>query len=583
LRHPLKTRTKPRAKSRTKSAGDQPLALSISPIIKVFGQQGRSAMVLFVISVGFAGLLLRAFWIQIATNDFYAEQGRKRYQVSLELPAARGRILDTHGRLLATSLPANAVWAIPEDIPDDLPPLQFAALANLLEIAEPRLRERLSADANFVYLKRQLDPRLAARILALKIDGIHTLAESKRFYPDAEVAAHLVGFTDLEDRGQEGLELAYQQSLAGTPGRRQVIRDRLGRVVDDAGVLRLARDGADVRLTIDSRLQDLAFAAVRRGVAEHQASAGAAVVLDARNGAILAIANWPSYDPNQRAGRSGATLRNRAFTDSFEPGSIIKPINLALALEQGRVTPESRVETAPGWLRMNRHTIRDTSNHGNLSVAEIIKVSSNIGMMKVMAEVPAHDMWEMFHSVGLGRPPGLAFPGLSAGRIRPYRGWRPIEQATMTYGYGLSVSLLQAAQAYTIFAGDGEFMPAWIIEDKARRPGLPVISATTALAVRDMLELAAGPGGTAARGRVPGYRVGAKTGTARKQEGRGYAARKYRAVFIGMAPLSAPRVIVAVMVDEPTGRSRYGGTVAGPVFAEITGGALRLLNVAPDA
>lgn len=558
------------------------VAFATSPVLRQALPPWRSKLILALVFCAFAVLLGRAFWVQVVSTEFYVEQGRKRYETTIALPATRGKIVDRAGRTLAVSLPVKAIWAIPEDFPRDPPPARLQELVALLGTTSASLMSRLDAGQRFVYLQRQVPLLTARHIAELGIPGVHQIREAKRFYPEGEVAAHVVGFTNVEDDGQEGVELAQQASLAGAPGRRGVIRDRLGRVIDDAGLLKPAHDGAQTTLSIDSRIQNLAFTELKAAIDASGARAGAAVVLDARTGEILALANWPTFDPNDRTHLAGARLRNRALTDTFEPGSAIKPINIALALEKNIVDPASSVETAPGWYRMGGYTIRDTSNHGTLSVAEVIKKSSNIGMLKIMQRLPARDMWEMFYRVGFGRPPVVAFPGAAAGRIRPYQNWRPVEQATMAYGYGLSVSLLQLAQSYTIFAGNGEFTPATLECDPLVNR-LRVISPHTASAVRDMLELAAAPDGTARQARIPGYRVGAKTGTARKQEGRGYAASKYRVVFVGLAPLSDPEAIVAVIIDEPSKGPKYGGPVAGPPFARIMRETLRWRMVPPDA
>jgi cell division protein FtsI (penicillin-binding protein 3) len=544
----------------------------------------RSSLVLALFALGFVALLARAFWIQGPGNRHYAEQGRKRHLRVIEQPAMRGRILDRNGRLLAGNLPARAIWAIPEEVPGDLPPARLAGLAALLGLNADELRARLAASHRFVYLKRQAPLDVAARINALDIPGIHQTPETRRHYPEGEAAAQVVGFTGVDGRGQEGVEAWREADLVGQAGYRQVVRDRLGRIVDDTGLFALPRHGSDIRLTIDARLQSMAYTELRDAVAQHKAKAGSAVVLDGRTGDILALANWPGYDPNLPGQRTGPAVRNRALTDVFEPGSTVKPINIALALEAGVVAPNTVIDTGHGAFAFGRFTVRDTSAHGALSVADVLKKSSNIGMIHIMQKLSAERMWEMFHKVGYGQPPDLGFPGAVAGRVRPHRLWRPVEQATMSYGYGLSVSLLQLAQSFTPFVGDGVRVNARLLADAGDggMRGVEVMSPATARTVRMMLERATEPGGTAGAGRVPGYRIGAKTGTARKQEGRHYSTQRYRTVYVGLAPVSRPRIVVAVMIDEPGGRSKYGGTVAGPVFSRIAGSTLRTLGVPPD-
>ncbi|UXC36413.1 penicillin-binding protein 2 [Cupriavidus gilardii] len=555
---------------------------SASPVLGLRLPMWRSKLVVFLMFAAFVALAVRALWIQGPGNQFYEAEGKKRFQRTLELPATRGKILDRNGLVLATSLPVKAIWAVPEDVPSNLDASKLRQLARLLDMSEKELRKKLTEDKSFVYLKRQVLPDVAEKIAALKIDGVHQSGEYKRFYPEGEAMAHIVGFTNVEDRGQEGMELAREGVLAGKAGARQVIKDRLGRVVEDIGVLRSPRDGQDLQLSIDAKIQYLAFNEVKAVAERSKAKAASAVVLDAQTGEVLALANWPSYNPNDRARLSGEQLRNRVLTDTFEPGSMMKPITAALALQLKRVTPSTVFQT-DGRYTFERATISDTHNYGPLTVAGVIQKSSNIGTIKMAMLMKPQEMWDMFTSLGLGQAPKLGFPGAAAGRVRPYKSWRPIEQATMSYGYGLSVSLMQMAHAYTIFAHDGELIPITMFRTDGPASGERVISPQVARDVRGMLEMVTAPGGTATQAQVMGYRVGGKTGTAYKHVGRGYDRSKYRASFIGLAPMSNPRIIVAVSVDEPTSGSHYGGAVAGPVFAAITGGTLRALNVQPDS
>jgi cell division protein FtsI (penicillin-binding protein 3) len=420
-------------------------------------------------------------------------------------------------------------------------------------------------------------------VVQLGIKGVFLQREYRRFYPAGEVMAHVVGFTDINDRGQEALELAYDQALAGRPGSRRVIRDRLGHIIEDVESIQRPEHGAVLTLSLDTRLQYLAFRELRNAVAEHRAKAGGIVVLDVTNGEILAMANLPSYNPNNRGRIEAQRTRNRAVTDLFEPGSTLKPFTAAAALEARTVRPESLIQTAPGQLTIGKRTIHDAHPQGVLTVAQVIQKSSNVGAAKLALGLPAEALWKLFSEVGFGNPPESGFPGEVSGKLRSHRSWRPIEQATMSYGHGISVSLLQLARAYTIFATDGMLQQVALVKRTAQPTLTRVISPETAQSVRAMLELAVQPGGTAPRAQVTGYRVAGKTGTAHKIEGRGYAANKYVSAFVGFAPVSAPRLVVAVMIDEPTAGQYYGGAVAAPVFSRVTGEALRLLGVAPDA
>jgi cell division protein FtsI (penicillin-binding protein 3) len=483
--------------------------------------------------------------------------------------------------MLASSLPAKAIWADPEDV--DAPREKLNELAKLLSMDRRELDRKLAEDKNYVYLKRQVDADVAARVAALNIRGINQRNEFKRHYPEGETVAHIVGFTNVEDVGQEGFELAQQQRLAGKPGARRVIKDNLGRFIEQIGSGREPQDGADLTLSIDTRIQFLAFNALRDAVREHRAKAGAVVVVDVQTGEVLALSNWPTYDPNNRGQLTGAQLRNRVITDTFEPGSTMKPFAIAMGLEAGKVKPSTVIETAPGKLTIGTATIGDAHPHGALTVEQVLQKSSNVGTVKIALQLPPQKMWEGFTSVGFGQAPQIGFPGTVSGRVRPYKNWKPIEQATMSYGHGISVSLIQMARAYTVFARDGDVIPLTMTRTDVEATGVPVFKAETAQAVRKMLEMAAGPQGTAPQAQISGYRVGGKTGTAYKQENGAYQTNKYISSFVGFAPVSKPRIVVAVMIDEPSAGKHYGGEVAAPIFARITGEALRAMRVAPDA
>ncbi|MDB5798004.1 MAG: penicillin-binding protein 2 [Paucimonas sp.] len=564
-----------------RTAANRGFQFSTSPVLAVALPTWRSRVVLFVLFAAFAALVCRALWLQGLSREFLQKQGESRYARTLELPATRGRITDRNGQVLASSLPVKAVCAIPEDVLE-APPEKIRELARLLDMSERDLRKKLDSDRSFVYLKRQVEQETVDKILKLGVPGLETRKEYKRFYPEGEVMAHMVGFTNVEDAGQDGMELAAQKTLAGTTGSRRVIKDRLGRIVEDIGAVRDPHDGRDLVLSLDSKIQYIAFTQLRDAVAAHKAKAGAVVVLDVHTGEVLALANLPTYNPNNRSILSGAQLRNRVLTDTFEPGSTMKPFTVALALENKLVTPNTMIQTAPGKLTIGKATIGDAHPHGILSVAQVIEKSSNVGTAKLALQMPAEAMWEMFTTVGFGQQPRFGFPGAVAGRVRPHKSWRPIEQATMSYGHGISVSLIQMARSYMIFARDGDTIPLSFQKLNERPAGQRVVSEQTARALREMLEKAAGPGGTAPKAQVAGYRVAGKTGTAHKLAGGQYV-RKYVASFVGFAPVSDPRIIIAVMIDEPSNGKHYGGDVAAPVFSAVAANALRALNVPPDS
>jgi len=562
-------------------AASRGVAFSASPVLQVAMPAWRSRVVLFVLFMAFFALAARALWLQGMSTDFLQKQGASRYARTLELPATRGKITDRNGQVLASSVPVKAIWAIPDDV-QEAPRDKLRDLAKLLDMSDVELRKKLDSDRNFVYLKRQVEQDTADKIVKLGIAGIETRKEYKRFYPEGEVMAHVVGFTNVEDAGQDGMELGSQKTLAGVTGSRRVIKDRLGRIVEDIEAVREPHDGKDLALSIDSKIQYIAFTQLKAAVEKNKAKAGGIIVVDARTGEVLALANLPTYNPNDRSVLTGAQLRNRVLTDTFEPGSTLKPFTVALALDTHRVTPSTVFQTSPGKMTIGTATIGDSHAHGPLTVAQIIEKSSNIGTAKIALEMPPQEMWEMFTSVGLGQQPKFGFPGAVAGRVRPYKSWRPIEQATMSYGHGISVSLIQLAHAYTIFARNGDLIPLSFQKVNDMPIGHRVISENTALQMRRMLETVVAPGGTAPQAQVPGYRVGGKTGTAYKIEGGKYV-KKYVSSFVGIAPMSDPRLIIAVMLDEPSAGSHFGGTVAGPVFANVTANALRALNVAPDS
>jgi cell division protein FtsI (penicillin-binding protein 3) len=563
-------------------AASKGVSFSKSPVLAVRLPNWRSRLVLVVLFVAFAALAVRAVWLQGMSTQFLQQQGKSRYERTLELPATRGKIMDRNGQVLASSLPVKAVWAIPEDVLKS-PPEKLRELARLLEMPEKELHKKLDSDRTFVYLKRQVEMDVIAQIEKLKIEGIDTRKEYKRFYPQGEVMTHMVGFTNVEDAGQESMELAQQKTLVGVPGSRRVIKDRLGRIVEDVGLSREPHDGKDLTLSVDSKLQYIAFTNIKNAVEKFKATAGAAVVLDVHTGEVLALANYPTYNPNDRRMLTGEQLRNRVITDTFEPGSTLKPMTIALALDTKRITPDTLFDTAPGRIVIGDHTIRDSHAHGLLTVSQIIQKSSNVGTTKIAMQLPAQEMWEMFTKVGFGQAPRFGFPGAVAGRVRPYKAWRPVEQANMSFGHGLSVSLLQLARSYMIFARNGDIIPLSFQKVKEMPAGQQVIKPETAAKVRTMLESVVSPEGTASQAQVAGYRVGGKTGTAQKLINGRYSNSHYLGSFVGIAPMSNPRFIIAVMVDDPRTAVHTGGGVAAPTFAALAASALRAENVPPDS
>jgi cell division protein FtsI (penicillin-binding protein 3) len=560
------------------------IAYTSSPLLASRTPVWRSKFIVAAIALGFVGLAARAVYIQVIANDFFQKQGAVRFARTLELPSNRGRILDRNGLILASSVPAPSIWAIPEDVERDA--TQLKRLAKLLGMSMPELNKRLEdEDKSFVWLKRQVDESVAQEITALGMKGIYQRKEYKRQYPEGEAAAHVVGFTNVEDKGQEGIELAFNKELAGHNGSRRVIKNRLGQVVEDVGEQIAPVDGPDLQLSIDSKVQFFAYQKLRDAVQVNKAKAGSVVVLDAVTGEVLALANYPSYSPMKRQNLSGAQLRNRALTDTFEPGSVMKPFTIGLALETGRVTPQTLIDTGTGRLTITGSTISDSHPNGVLTVEGVIQKSSNIGTAKIAMQMQPREMWEIFSEAGFGQKPQISFPGAVSGRLRPYKTWRPIEQATMSYGYGLSASLFQMARSYTVFSNDGQIIPVTMLKSSEPAVGVRVLSARTADQVRKMLQLAAGPGGTGQKAQTIGYSVGGKSGTAYKQIGKGYGSagnRKYRGWFVGMAPIEKPRIIIGVMIDEPGAGQYYGGAVAAPVFSEVAQQTLRMMGVQPD-
>lgn len=543
---------------------------------------GRSRVLAAVILLGLVGLAGRAAYLQGMHKGFLQQKGESRYSRVVEISAHRGMITDRHGEPLAISTPVESVWASPQDMEITTP--QIKKLAEIIGMNSAEIQKKIEGpQRDFVYLKRHLPPEIAARVVELNMPGVFLRREFRRYYPAGELTAHMLGFTDVDDNGQEGVELAWQDDLAGKPGSRRVIKDRKGRIVEDIESIRVPRPGRDIALSIDSKIQYLAYRELKQAVEASKSKAGGIVVLDAQTGEVLALANLPVYNPNNRGKIKSERARNRALTDVFEPGSTLKPFTVAAALEAGRISPDTIFQTAPGTLTIGKATIRDSHREGPLTVTQVIQKSSNVGSAKIALSLPPETLWEILSQSGFGVSTGSGFPGEVTGRLRPHKTWRPIEQATMSYGHGISVSLIQLARAYTLFSAEGELKPVSLLKLDAPTTGERVISRATALAVSTMLEMVVRPGGTAPRAQISGYRVAGKTGTAHKLEGNGYAKDRYISTFVGYAPASNPRLIIAVMLDEPSAGQYFGGVVAAPVFSQVMAGALRILSVPHDA
>ena len=569
-------------RSTARVAASKGVAFSKSPVLAVNLPNWRSRLVLFVLFAAFAALALRALWLQGVSTQFLQKQGKSRYERLVELPAARGKIMDRNGQVLASSLPVKSVAAFPKEVlagPTD----KLPELARLLEMPESELRAKLDPKRNYVYLKRQVEMDAVEKIEKLKIDGIDTRKEYKRYYPQGEVMTHVVGFTNVEDKGQEGMELFHQKSLNGVPGSRRVIRDRLGHIAEDLGMFREPHHGKDLTLSVDSKLQYIAFTSVKNAVEKFNAQAGGAVVLDVHTGEVLAMANYPTYNPNDRSKLTGAQLRNRVITDTFEPGSTLKPVTVALGLEKRKITPDTVFDTSGGRIVVGGRPIRDMHPKDALTTSGIIQKSSNVGTVKIAQMLEPKDMWELYTKLGYGQAPRFGFPGAVAGRVRPWKSWKPIEYANMSFGHGLSVSLLQLARSYMVFARDGDIIPLSFLKVSEEPIGQQVISPKTAAQVRTMMESVVGPEGTASKAQVAGYRVGGKTGTAEKIVDGRYSRTANIGYFAGIAPMSKPRFIIAVMIDEARGIYRTGGSVAAPTAADLFANALRAANVPPDS
>jgi cell division protein FtsI (penicillin-binding protein 3) len=544
---------------------------------------GRVTLVLVFFSMVAAALAARAVHLQVLNREFLNQQADTRHLRRERISAHRGTITDRNGEPLAISTPVDSVWANPKELApavDDVP-----QLARALGLDPQLLMRRItrSMDKEFLYLKRHLSPEQAQQVLALKLPGVNVQREYRRYYPAGEVTGHLVGFTDIDDEGQEGLELAFNHWLAGESGAKRVLKDRLGRSVENVESIRPARHGKNLRTSIDLRIQYLAYRTLKAAIQSYNAESGSIVVLDVRTGEVLAIVNQPTYNPNDRSQFSAERYRNRAVTDIFEPGSSIKPLVVAAALESGEFRPSSIIDTAPGYVTVGAKTIEDRRNLGRVSLTTILARSSNVGVTKLAMSLQPDQLWQTMTEFGLGSLTSSAFPGESAGLLTHFSNWKPISQATLAYGYGVSVTALQLAQAYSALGNGGRLYPVSLVALESPNEGLQVVAPDTAAAVRRMLEEVVRPGGTGTKAAVAGYRVAGKTGTAWKFAAGGYSEDKYISIFAGLAPASDPQLAAVVVIDEPSGELYYGSDVAAPVFADIMTESLRLLAVPPDA
>ncbi len=544
----------------------------------------RHQLILGILILATVGIVIRAVYLQLIHKDFLQEQGNERYLRVVEIPAHRGMILDRNGEPLAVSSPVDSIWAVPEALLENRE--RLPALAQTLGMNAAELEQRLTEreEREFVYLRRHLPPDTTQRVLALKIPGVYSQREYRRYYPTAEVTSHLLGFTDIDDVGQEGLELAFNDRLKGVSGSKRVIRDRLGHIVEDVEIIRVPEPGKPLVLSIDRRIQYLAYRALKAAVQERDASGASAVVLDVTTGEILAMVNQPAGNPNNRQQLNAALLRNRAVTDVYEPGSTMKAFTASLALESGAYKPETPIDTRPGVLQIGRYFVKDVHNCGLIDVARVISKSSNVGISKIALSMPAQKLWELYRRLGFGAISGLGFAGEQGGILKPYSSWGAIGHANNAFGYGLSINTLQLAQAYAVLAAGGVRRPLSLLKrDQPPQEEVRLLSEATVQKVRTMLEMAVSEAGTGLKASIPGYRVAGKTGTVHKVAHGHYAENRYRSLFAGMVPASHPRLVGVVMLDEPRRGGYYGGVIAAPVFSKIMEGALRILNIPPDA
>ena len=543
---------------------------------------GRRTFLFLCMALAAVALVWRAVCLQVLDTEFLQSQADARHLRVVSLPAHRGKILDRNGEPLAISTPVESVWVNPQALGSEQQ--RIPELTKLLSLDYDKVQRLLAsrADREFIYLRRHISPGLASQVAALKIPGVYLQREYRRYYPGGEVTAHIIGFTNIDDSGQEGIELAYEEWLDGEPGAKRVVKDGNHKIIEDVESIRRPRPGKDLVLSIDRRIQYLAYRELKAVMKEHKARSASAVVLDIKNGEVIAMVNQPSFNPNKRQQLRSSSMRNRAVTDVFEPGSTMKPFIVASALESGRYQPETPVSTSPGWLRVGVNTVRDVHDYGLLDVSGVIRKSSNVGISKIALSLPADEIWTLLTELGFGAQTFSGFPGEASGLLSYHGDWNAIETATLAYGYGVSVTPLQLAQAYAVLATGGIKRSVVFLRDSDVTEERRIMPAVIARQVRNMLEQAAGPNGTAPLAQVPGYRVAGKTGTVKKSSVGGYSSNKYLAVFAGMAPASDPRFVMVVMVDEPANGKYYGGQVAAPVFSKVMAGALRLMAVPPD-
>jgi len=543
----------------------------------------RRAVVLMVVLAGFAALGARAVYLQILSAEFLQSQGNQRHSRVVKDNSHRGMVLDRHGSPLAVSTPVDSVWAHPETLAHEKP--SWWKLGQLLGTSSAEIGQLLKRQdgREFTYLKRHVTPEVAERVKALEVPGVSLLREYRRYYPLGPVAGHVIGFTNIDDQGQEGVELAYDSWLRATPGVKRVLKDPQGSAMELIESLSLPVAGKDLVLSLDRRIQYLAYRELKAAVTANRARSGAAVVMDARTGEILALVNEPDFNPNNRVGLKSQVFRNRAVTDTYEPGSTLKPFTVAAALESGRFRANTPIDTAPGTIRVGDRLIRDTHNYGTLTVSGVIEKSSNVGASKIALALTKQSMWDILQRAGFGQLTGIALPGEVSGVLRAPSRWVPVEQAAISYGYGMSVTPLQLARAYGAIANNGVSMPLTMIKRDTAVDGRAVMSPAIAAQLRTMIEAATSPTGTGVRAQVADYRIAGKTGTVRKLTPTGYSEEQYLSWFAGFAPVSDPRLVMVVMVDEPRGGSYYGGDIAAPVFGRVMTGALRLLDIRPDA
>ncbi len=532
----------------------------------------------------FVLLVVRLVQLQVMQTDFLQEESVKRIVRDHEIQAYRGMVVDRHGEPLAVSTPVKSLWINPKQIIKDN--IDIRSLAAFTKINVKQLMKTLKKNSNkeFLYLQRQMSPSIARKIAALKLPGVGLKQEFKRFYPAAEVASHVVGFTNIDEQGIEGVELAFDEWLQGKLGKGRMIKDRLGRLVKDLGVINPAQAGKDLSLSIDLRLQYQAYRELKASVKQHGAKAGSLVMIDVTTGEILALVNQPAFNPNNRSELNPQAVRNRSVTDVFEPGSTVKPFTVVAALMAGNIKHETIINTHPGYLRVGKKTIRDHRDYGKLDITGILTKSSNVGVSKLALELGGENLWRSYQNLGFGKPLGLGLSGENSGKVAVRnRNWSPLQTATLSYGYGLAVTPLQLAQAYQILANDGIKQPLTLIHEDSNLNalGTQIIPKKIANQVLKMLQTVVGPQGTARRAKVDGYNVAGKTGTVHKVGKNGYEDDRYVSIFAGIAPVDNPKIVTVVVIDEPSGREYYGGEVAAPIFSRVTQASLRLLKVAP--